>query len=72
MELKELNASLDEMSTKLKTATAEETKTLLEGFKKAFDAELKTKEDALEAKSKTDRKAAELEIKTLKQSDIMN
>jgi len=63
----ELKEALDSLETKLKGATTQETKTLLEGFKESFDAELKAKELAFETKSKEDKEAAEIEIKGLKE-----
>ena len=62
-----LTEALDALETKLKGATTLETKTLLEGFKESFDAELKAKENAFEAKSKEDKEAASIEIKGLKE-----
>ena len=66
-----LTEALDALEVKLKGATTQETKTLLEGFKESFDAELKAKVEALETKSKDEMEAAELEIKTLKESQEM-
>tara|TARA_R110000787_G_scaffold202349_1_gene313059 strand:+ start:114 stop:1283 length:1170 start_codon:yes stop_codon:yes gene_type:complete len=62
-----LTEALDALETKLKGATTLETKTLLTGFKESFDAELKAKENAFEAKSKEDKEAASIEIKGLKE-----
>mgnify|MGYP003636014101 FL=1 len=62
-----MTEALDALETKLKGATTLETKTLLTGFKESFDAELKAKENAFEAKSKEDKEAASIEIKGLKE-----
>ena len=62
-----LTEALDALEVKLKGATTLETKSLLEGFKESFDAELKAKVGALEKKSKFENEAAELEIKNLKE-----
>ena len=62
-----LTEALDALESKLKGANTLETKTLLEGFKESFDAELKNKVEALETKSKQELEAAQLEVKNMQE-----
>jgi len=62
-----LTEALNALELKLKGANTLETKTLLEGFKESFDAELKTKVEALETKSKQELEAAQLEVKNMQE-----
>lgn len=61
-----MDEALTALETKLKGASALETKSAMEAFKTTIDSELKGKFSELEAKSASERDAAVLEIKTLK------